>query len=118
MDWGVTETATTAALNTATGEVDESAAFDLQHSEHGKRSAARLARYQKMMARRKPAKGQPGSNGYKTAKRHAAAVHATPIDALRYLVTEAAAFGSAMHAAEKLGERYDLVRPVASQRLG
>ena len=49
---------------------------------------------------------------------HAAAVHATPIDALRYLVTEAAAFGSAMHAAEKLGERYDLVRPVASQRLG
>ncbi len=76
VDWGVTETATTAALNTATGEVDESAAFDLQHSEHGKRSAARLARYQKMMARRKPAKGQPGSNGYKTAKRHAAAVHA------------------------------------------
>ena len=32
-----------------------------------------------------------------------------PLDALRYLVVEAAAFGAGLHAAEKLGERYDLL---------
>ena len=32
-----------------------------------------------------------------------------PPDALRYLVVEAAAFGAGLHAAEKLGERYDLL---------
>lgn len=75
IDWGVTETATTAVLDIATGEVDDSATFDLVHSEHGKKAAARLAHYQKMMARRKPAKGQAGSNRYKKAKRNAAKVH-------------------------------------------
>ena len=34
---------------------------------------------------------------------------AAPLDALRYLVVEAAAFGAGLHAAEKLGERYDLL---------
>ena len=34
---------------------------------------------------------------------------AAPPDALRYLVMEAAAFGAGLHAAEKLGERYDLL---------
>lgn len=76
IDWGVTETATTVVLDISTAEVDDSATFDLPHSEHGKRSADRLARYQKMMARRKPAKGHPGSAGYKAAKRQAAKVHA------------------------------------------
>lgn len=65
IDWGVTETATT------TGD-----AHDLPHSEHGKTAAAKLARYQRMMARRKPAKGKPGSNGYKQAKHRAAKLHA------------------------------------------
>jgi putative transposase len=76
IDWGVTETATTAVLDIATGEVDDSGAFDLIHSEYGKKAAARLARYQRMMARRKPTKGQSGSNGYKDAKRKTAAVYA------------------------------------------
>ena len=76
IDWGVTETATTAVLDIATGEVDDSDTFDLPHSEHGKKAAAKLARYQRMMARRKPAKGQAGSNRYKKAKRDAAKVHA------------------------------------------
>ena len=52
----------------------------------------------------------PNPNPKDAVFMEAAAVHATPIDALRYLVTEAAAFGAQMHAAEKLGERFDLVR--------
>jgi len=61
VDWGVTETATT---------TEES--FDLPHAQHGKTAAAKLARYQRMMARRRPAKGKPGSKGYRRAKRQAA----------------------------------------------
>ncbi len=61
IDWGVTETATTT-----------SDAHDLPHAEHGKKAAQRLTRYQRMMARREPAKGQAGSKGYQRAKRHVA----------------------------------------------
>ncbi|MFB6523752.1 RNA-guided endonuclease InsQ/TnpB family protein [Streptomyces sp. NPDC056401] len=58
IDWGVRETATTT-----------SDAHDLPHAEHGRKAAVRLARYQRMMARRKPAKGKPGSKGYRAAKK-------------------------------------------------
>ncbi|WP_264372875.1 RNA-guided endonuclease InsQ/TnpB family protein [Nonomuraea phyllanthi] len=58
IDWGVRETATTT-----------SDAHDLPHAEYGRKAQARLSRYDKMMARRKPATGQPSSNGYRTAKR-------------------------------------------------
>ncbi|MGP3957845.1 RNA-guided endonuclease InsQ/TnpB family protein [Nonomuraea sp. 3N208] len=58
IDWGVKETATTT-----------SEAHDLPHAEHGKRAAAKLNRYDRMMARRKPKKGQAGSKGYREAKR-------------------------------------------------
>lgn len=61
IDWGVTDLATT----TSDGH-------DLPHPQYGRTAAAKLARYQRMMARRKPAKGQPSSGGYKTAKRAAA----------------------------------------------
>ena len=50
--------------------------FDLPHSQHGKSAAARLARYQRMMARRKRPKGQAPSKGYKTARAQAANVYA------------------------------------------
>ena len=65
IDWGVTETATT----TDPGH-------DLPHAEHAKRGATRLARYQRMMARRKPKKGTPASKGYQEAKALAATAHA------------------------------------------
>ncbi|MCM1972484.1 transposase [Streptomyces sp. G1] len=58
IDWGVKETATTT-----------SDAHDLPHAAHGWKAAAGLARYQRMMARRKPAQGKPGSRGYRTAKK-------------------------------------------------
>ncbi|GGP07333.1 hypothetical protein GCM10012278_34680 [Nonomuraea glycinis] len=64
IDWGVKETATTT-----------SDAHDLPHAGHGRTAAQRLARYQRMMARRKPAKGQAGSKGYREAKRQAAKLH-------------------------------------------
>ncbi len=64
IDWGVRETATTT-----------SDAHDLPHAQHGRNAAARLARYQRMMSRRKPAKGKPGSKGYKAAKRQVAKLH-------------------------------------------
>jgi putative transposase len=64
IDWGVKETATTT-----------SDAHDLPHAQHGKRAARRLARYQRMMARRKPQRGQPASNGYRQAKRQTAKLH-------------------------------------------
>ncbi len=64
IDWGVKETATTTSDD-----------YDLPHPGHGKKAAAALARYQRMMARRKPKRGQAASNGYREAKRQAAKVH-------------------------------------------
>lgn len=61
IDWGVSQTATT---------TDD--AYDLDHAEHGRRSAQRLARYQKMMARRRPKPGKTASKGYRTAQARAA----------------------------------------------
>ncbi|MEU1401518.1 transposase [Streptomyces sp. NPDC005728] len=58
IDWGVKETATTT-----------SDAHDLPHAEHGKEAQAKLSRYDRMMARRKPAKGQAASKGYREARR-------------------------------------------------
>jgi putative transposase len=58
VDWGVRETATTT-----------SDAHDLPHAEHGKKSRERLTRYDGMMARRKPKKGQAASKGYREAKK-------------------------------------------------
>ncbi|MCJ0873353.1 transposase [Streptomyces sp. AP-93] len=64
IDWGVRETATTT-----------SDAHDLPHTGLGKKAAAGLAHYQRMMARRKPAKGKPGSRGYRAAKKLTAKLH-------------------------------------------
>ncbi|MFF4537166.1 RNA-guided endonuclease InsQ/TnpB family protein [Streptomyces aureus] len=64
IDWGVKETATTT-----------SDSHDLPHPQHGKTAAVKLARYQKQMARRKPARGKAASKGYRTASRAAAKVH-------------------------------------------
>ncbi|WP_326589550.1 RNA-guided endonuclease InsQ/TnpB family protein [Streptomyces sp. NBC_01294] len=64
VDWGVKETATT------TGDD-----HDLPHPEHGRNSSRKLAGYQRMMARRKPKRGQAASKGYRKAKRQAAKVH-------------------------------------------
>ncbi|WP_407837338.1 RNA-guided endonuclease InsQ/TnpB family protein [Streptomyces sp. DSM 116496] len=64
IDWGVKETATTT-----------SDAHDLPHAEHGKKAQTKLTRYQRMMARRKPAKGKPGSKGYRWAKKRVAELH-------------------------------------------
>jgi putative transposase len=58
VDWGVKETATTT-----------SDAHDLPHAGHGSKAQAKLTRYDRMMARRRPKKGQPASRGYREAKR-------------------------------------------------
>jgi putative transposase len=65
IDWGVREIATTT-----------SDAHDLAHPQHGKTAAQRLAKYQRMMARRRPAKGQAASKGYRQAQRQTAELHA------------------------------------------
>lgn len=65
IDWGVADLATTT-----------SDAHDLAHSQFGKTKAAKLARYQKMMARRKPKPGHTASKGYQAAKRQSAKVYA------------------------------------------
>lgn len=64
IDWGVRETATTT-----------SDSHDLPHAQHGRNAAPKLARYQRMMARRKPARGQAASKGYREAKRQATMLH-------------------------------------------
>ncbi|MDI2131447.1 RNA-guided endonuclease InsQ/TnpB family protein [Yinghuangia seranimata] len=66
VDWGVRETATTTDV-----------AYDLPHAEHGRKAAAGLARYQRMMARRRPPRGKAGSRRYRHARRQAAKLHAT-----------------------------------------
>ncbi|MGW3730427.1 RNA-guided endonuclease InsQ/TnpB family protein [Streptomyces sp. NPDC000851] len=65
VDWGVKETATTT-----------SDAHDLPHPQHGKKAQATLTRYDRMMARRKPKKGQAASRGYREAKRWRAKTYA------------------------------------------
>ena len=72
VDWGVTETATTVTVDTVTGEVDETPEFDLPHKQHGRAAAQKLARYQRMMARRTTPRGTPNTKGYEKAKRLAA----------------------------------------------
>lgn len=64
VDWGVRETATTT-----------SGAHDLPHAQHGGKAKQKLTRYDRMMARRKPAKGQAASNGYREAKKLRAKAH-------------------------------------------
>jgi putative transposase len=44
-------------------------AHDLPHPEHGKKAQKTLTRYDRMMARRRPKKGQPESKGYREAKK-------------------------------------------------
>ncbi|MGW2354118.1 RNA-guided endonuclease InsQ/TnpB family protein [Actinacidiphila glaucinigra] len=63
IDWGVRDTATTT-----------SDAHDLRHAQHGKTAAQRLARYQKMMARRRTPRNRPDTGGYRKARRAAAKV--------------------------------------------
>ncbi|MDX3455695.1 transposase [Streptomyces sp. ME02-8801-2C] len=64
VDWGVRETATTT-----------SDAHDLPHAGHGRKAQAKLTRYDRMMARRRPKKGRPGSKGYREAKKLRAKAH-------------------------------------------
>ncbi|CAM5667816.1 RNA-guided endonuclease TnpB family protein [Streptomyces hirsutus] len=58
IDWGVRETATTT-----------SDAHDLPHARHGHNAKEKLTRYDRMTARRRPARGQAASKGYQEAKR-------------------------------------------------
>lgn len=64
VDWGVKETATTT-----------SDAHDLPHAQHGKNAAQKLAHYQRMMARRRPARGRAVSKGYREAQAQVAKLH-------------------------------------------
>ncbi|MFH9729633.1 RNA-guided endonuclease InsQ/TnpB family protein [Streptomyces sp. NPDC017260] len=65
VDWGVKDTATTT-----------SDAHDLPHAEHGKNAQAKLTRYDRMMARRRPKKGHAASGGYREAKKWRARTYA------------------------------------------
>ncbi|MGX1266912.1 putative transposase [Streptomyces phaeoluteigriseus] len=65
IDWGVREVATTT-----------SDAHDLPHPQHGRTAAQKLAKYQRMMARRQPPRGQAASKGYREAKQKTAKLHA------------------------------------------
>ncbi|MEV7389885.1 transposase [Streptomyces sp. NPDC091215] len=58
VDWGVKETATTTSDD-----------HDLPHAGHGRKAQVKLTRYDRMMARRRPKKGQPASKGHHEAKR-------------------------------------------------
>ncbi|MFC9385154.1 RNA-guided endonuclease InsQ/TnpB family protein [Streptomyces venezuelae] len=64
IDWGVRETATT------TSDV-----HDLPHAQHGRKAAAKLAHYQRMMARRRTPRGKAQTRGYRKAQHQAAKLH-------------------------------------------
>ncbi|MEU6167274.1 RNA-guided endonuclease InsQ/TnpB family protein [Streptomyces tanashiensis] len=64
IDWGVRETATTT-----------SDAHDLSHAQHGLKAAAKVAHYQRMMARRRTPRGEAQTRGYRDARRQAAKIH-------------------------------------------
>ncbi len=57
---------------TATTTSDD---HDLPHCEHGKKTAARLAHYQRQMARRRNPKGTKQTKGYRRAAKLAAKTH-------------------------------------------
>ncbi|MEU9719860.1 transposase [Streptomyces sp. NPDC047976] len=63
IDWGVRKTATTT-----------SDAHDLPHAQHGKTAERKLARYQRMMARRATPNNRPDTAGYREARKAAAKV--------------------------------------------
>ncbi len=65
VDWGVRETATTT-----------SDAHDLPYAGHGETAHTKVSRYDRMMARRKPARGKAASKGYREAKRLRAKTYA------------------------------------------
>ncbi|PJM97314.1 RNA-guided endonuclease InsQ/TnpB family protein [Streptomyces sp. CB01373] len=65
IDWGVKETVTTT-----------SDAHDLPHPQHGRKAKERLSRYDRMMARRRPEKGQAASKGYREAQKWRAKTYA------------------------------------------
>ncbi|WP_306189886.1 MULTISPECIES: transposase [unclassified Streptomyces] len=65
VDWGVKETATTT-----------SDPHDFPHPQHGRKGQEKLRRYDRMMARRKPKKGQSASKGYREAKHWRAKTYA------------------------------------------
>jgi putative transposase len=58
VDWGVREIATTTSDD-----------HDLPHPQHGRKAAAKLARYQRQLARRQQPKGKPQTRGYRKAQR-------------------------------------------------
>ncbi|MFB6554694.1 RNA-guided endonuclease InsQ/TnpB family protein [Streptomyces sp. NPDC056405] len=64
VDWGVKQTATTT-----------SGAHDLPYAGHGGKARARLGRYDRMMARRRPKKGTSASKGYREAQKLRAKAH-------------------------------------------
>ncbi|MEU1669366.1 transposase [Streptomyces sparsogenes] len=65
VDWGVKQIATTT-----------SNAHDLPHAQYGRKAQARLSRYDRMMARRNPKKGQAASRGYRQARKWRAKTYA------------------------------------------
>lgn len=73
MQHGITSAPSTHHVKeTATTTSD---AHDLPHAEHGRKARTKLTRYDRMMARRKPKKGWPGSKGYREAKLLRAKAH-------------------------------------------
>lgn len=64
IDWGLKAVATTTDPQ-----------FDLPHSRHGRISHEKLARYQRVMSRRRPKLGGNTSNGYKQARKRVAKLH-------------------------------------------
>ncbi|WP_370414518.1 RNA-guided endonuclease InsQ/TnpB family protein [Streptomyces fradiae] len=64
VDWGVKEIATTT-----------SDAHDLSHPAYGSKARQKLARYDRMMARRKPRRGSAPSKGYRAARTLRAKAH-------------------------------------------
>ncbi|MFE2039534.1 RNA-guided endonuclease InsQ/TnpB family protein, partial [Streptomyces sp. NPDC059477] len=65
VDWGVRVCAT-----------PTDAAPEIPHPRHGRRAQAKLTRYDRMVARRKPKKGRAGSRGYREARKSRAEVYA------------------------------------------
>lgn len=65
VDWGVKAVATTTDPD-----------YDLPHAEHGRRSAAELARSQRQMARRRRPRGRQASKGYQQARGRTAKLYA------------------------------------------
>jgi len=84
----------------AVGHDSDGETFEVENPKHFAKQARRLAKYQRMMARRAPKPGQKASNNYRKAQAKAGRVHAKIADARQNTIHQTTT---------RIARRYDVI---------